>query len=88
MGLDNPVKLALVIIILLLVFGAKRLPEIGRSLGKSMREFKSATKGLADDVKDGLGDDEDDVSSAPQAKQADDTKTGKTPKGRAKRPAQ
>ena len=49
MGLDNPIKIALIIVVLLLVFGAKRLPEIGRSLGQSMREFRSATKGLHDD---------------------------------------
>ena len=33
MGLDNPLHIAFLVVILLLVFGAKRLPEIGRSLG-------------------------------------------------------
>ncbi len=33
MGLDNPIHLAFLLMILLLVFGAKRLPEMGRSLG-------------------------------------------------------
>jgi sec-independent protein translocase protein TatA len=45
MGLDNPVHLALLVVILLLVFGAKRLPEIGRSLGSGMREFKQSISG-------------------------------------------
>ncbi len=45
MGLDNPVHLALLVVILLLVFGAKRLPEIGRSLGSGMREFKQSIGG-------------------------------------------
>jgi sec-independent protein translocase protein TatA len=40
MGLDNPLHIAILVVILLLVFGAKRLPEIGRSLGSGMREFK------------------------------------------------
>lgn len=42
MGLDNPLHIAFLVVILLLIFGAKRLPEIGRSLGRGMREFKDS----------------------------------------------
>ncbi len=42
MGLDNPIHLMLLLVILLLVFGAKRLPEMGRSLGDGLRGFKDA----------------------------------------------
>jgi sec-independent protein translocase protein TatA len=42
MGLDNPLHIAFLVVILLVVFGAKRLPEIGRSLGSGMREFKDS----------------------------------------------
>jgi sec-independent protein translocase protein TatA len=45
MGLDNPIHLAFLLILLLLVFGAKRLPEMGRSLGSGMRGFKDALSG-------------------------------------------
>jgi sec-independent protein translocase protein TatA len=45
MGLDNPLHIAFLLIILLLVFGAKRLPEIGRSVGTGMREFKDSISG-------------------------------------------
>jgi sec-independent protein translocase protein TatA len=45
MGLDNPLHIAFIVVILLLVFGAKRLPEIGRSLGSGMREFKDSISG-------------------------------------------
>lgn len=45
MGLDNPLHIAFLVVILLLVFGARRLPEIGRSLGGGMREFKDAVTG-------------------------------------------
>ena len=45
MGLDNPLHIAFLVVILLLVFGAKRLPEIGRSLGSGMREFKDSVTG-------------------------------------------
>jgi sec-independent protein translocase protein TatA len=45
MGLDNPLHIAFLVVLLLLVFGAKRLPEIGRSLGSGMREFKQSVTG-------------------------------------------
>jgi sec-independent protein translocase protein TatA len=45
MGLDNPLHIAFLLIVLLLVFGAKRLPEMGRSLGSGMRGFKDTLSG-------------------------------------------
>jgi sec-independent protein translocase protein TatA len=42
-------ELVLILLVLLLVFGAKRLPEMGRSLGKGMREFKDSVSGLDED---------------------------------------
>lgn len=45
MGLDNPIHIAILLVILLLVFGAKRLPELGRSLGTGMRSFKESISG-------------------------------------------
>jgi sec-independent protein translocase protein TatA len=45
MGLDNPLHIAFLVVILLLVFGARRLPEIGRSLGGGLREFKHSING-------------------------------------------
>ncbi len=42
MGLDNPIHLAFLLVLVLLVFGAKRLPEMGRSLGEGMRGFKDS----------------------------------------------
>ncbi len=45
MGLDNPLHIAFLLLLLLLVFGAKRLPEMGRSLGEGLRGFKSTLNG-------------------------------------------
>jgi sec-independent protein translocase protein TatA len=45
MGLDNPLHIAFLLILLLLVFGAKRLPEMGRSLGSGLRGFKDSLSG-------------------------------------------
>ncbi len=44
-GLDNPLHIAFLLVILLLVFGAKRLPEMGRSLGSGLRGFKETISG-------------------------------------------
>ena len=44
-GLTQPWHIALILLIALLLFGGKRLPEIGRSLGTGMREFKDTIAG-------------------------------------------
>jgi len=48
-GLVSPGHLALVLLIALLVFGPRRLPELGRSLGGGMRSFKDAITGGEDE---------------------------------------
>ena len=45
MGLDNPLHIAFLLVIVLLVFGAKRLPEMGHSLGAGLRGFKDSLSG-------------------------------------------
>jgi sec-independent protein translocase protein TatA len=61
--------LIVILIVALLVFGPKRLPEIGRSLGKGMREFKDSISGSHDDEKAELpsrsGDESPPPSSTP-----------------------
>jgi sec-independent protein translocase protein TatA len=47
LGFSNPVHLIFLFVVLLLVFGAKRLPEMGRSLGSGMRGFKDSLNGEA-----------------------------------------
>ena len=48
LGLDNPVHLAIVLAVVLLLFGAKRVPEIGRSLGEGIRGFKDSITGAGE----------------------------------------
>ncbi len=43
-------ELMILLVVLLLIFGAKRLPEMGRSLGKGMREFKDSVTGVEEAV--------------------------------------
>ena len=41
----GPLELVLILLVVLLLFGAKRLPELGRSLGSGMKEFKDSVTG-------------------------------------------
>ena len=51
-GWIGPWELAILLIIVLLVFGPKRLPEMGRSLGRGMREFKNSVTGKDEDKRE------------------------------------
>jgi len=42
-------SLILIIIVALIIFGPKKLPEIGKAAGETLREFKKSTKDIADD---------------------------------------
>jgi sec-independent protein translocase protein TatA len=56
----GPTELIIVLVIALLVLGPKRLPEVGRSVGRGMREFKDSLSGI------GRDDDEDDAKPLKQ----------------------
>ncbi|MBV54799.1 MAG: twin-arginine translocase TatA/TatE family subunit [Candidatus Marinimicrobia bacterium] len=45
-------ELVVIVLVILLLFGAKRLPELARGLGKGIREFKGAVKDVEDDLDD------------------------------------
>lgn len=62
-GAVRPWHLAVVVIVLILLFGARKLPDAARSLGRSMRILKAETKGLMDD-----GKDKDDLAEKADAK--------------------
>jgi len=58
-GVLKPWHIIVLVVVLVLLFGAKRLPDAARSLGRSMRILKAETKGLVDDDKqhpDDLGE--------------------------------
>ncbi|MBO4160470.1 MULTISPECIES: Sec-independent protein translocase subunit TatA [Micromonospora] len=52
MGALKPWHIAVLVVVLILLFGAKRLPDAARSLGRSLRIIKAETKSLADDDRD------------------------------------
>ncbi len=61
----GPLEIIILLVIVLVVFGPKRLPDLGRSLGSGMREFKESITG-------GSKNDEDDAPSTITAARADE----------------
>ena len=51
MNMPGPLEILVILIVVLLLFGAKRLPEIGRSLGEGIKEFKKSIKGSDEEKK-------------------------------------
>ena len=66
----GPGELIIVLVIALIVLGPKRLPEVGRSVGKGMREFKDSLSGINLD-----DDDDDDGERKPLRQPAGSTKS-------------
>jgi len=60
----GPPEIILILLVLVLLFGAKKLPELARGSGRALRIFKSETKGLLDD-------DDDDSKKTDEQKQID-----------------
>lgn len=44
--------LILILILILIIFGPKKLPELGRAVGQTLKEFKTSTKELTNDIED------------------------------------
>ena len=68
-GIGLP-EILIFLVVVLLLFGASRVPEIGRSMGKGMREFKDAVSGRDDDERPAslprAPEDEENVASPPR----------------------
>lgn len=78
----GPMELLVIFLVILLLFGAKRIPEIARGLGKGIREFKGATRDIADEINSASRE----IDSPPRS----DRVSGTTPrsKSEAEKPAQ
>lgn len=57
-ALPTGVTILVVLVVLLLLFGGKKLPELARGLGKARREFKKASEEIEDEVKSAIEDEE------------------------------
>lgn len=56
----GPSEIAGILVVVLVLFGAKRLPELARSLGQGVKEFRKSVKEISEDV--------DDIESSPPPK--------------------
>lgn len=82
----TPMHMLIILVVVLIIFGPKRLPELGKSLGKGIKEFKKATT----DIQDKLGDEDTaakiekadtavkEPMQAPEAKVAPEPQSPKT----------
>ncbi|UBH08351.1 twin-arginine translocase TatA/TatE family subunit [Macrococcus armenti] len=52
LGFASPTILVFLGIVALIIFGPKKMPEFGRSMGETLKEFKNATNGIMDEDKD------------------------------------
>ena len=75
----GPMEIALIIVVLVLLFGARKIPELARSLGRASQEYKKAKEDFlkevnqpAEDVKDAVESDK----SAPAVASKDDKDSG------------
>jgi sec-independent protein translocase protein TatA len=57
----GPPEIFVILVLLLVLFGAKRLPELGRSIGQGMREFRKSMREISEDI------DESDPKSSPKS---------------------
>lgn len=52
LGAFGPWQIVLIVVVILLLFGGRKIPELMKGLGKGMKEFKDATKGEDDEKRD------------------------------------
>lgn len=63
----------MIFLVVLLFFGAKRLPDLFRSFGKSLKEFKNATSDIEDDIRTAMEEEPEKTKPAPSAAKTEAT---------------
>ena len=58
-GMPGGWELVIIVLVIILLFGAKKIPELAKGLGKGIREFKDASKEIKDEIQDGIKDDKE-----------------------------
>jgi len=65
-------EITIILVVFILLFGAKKLPELARGVGKSIKEFKKATSNIEDEVRNAI---EEEPESSPKSKAPSGDKT-------------
>lgn len=68
-------EIIVILVIALLLFG-RRLPEVGRSLGRGIVEFKKGVKGIEDDIRDDMDNADRDIERIPETQKREGFRTG------------
>ncbi|WP_269430692.1 twin-arginine translocase TatA/TatE family subunit [Salinicoccus sediminis] len=68
----GPTSMIVIAVVALIIFGPKKLPQFGRAMGSTLKEFKNATKGLASDDDD---DDDDDKNKKQKKIESQDAQS-------------
>ena len=58
-GMPGGPEWLIIILFVIIFFGAKKIPELAKGLGKGIREFKDATKGVKEEIEEGLKPEDD-----------------------------
>lgn len=53
-GMPGGWELVIIVLVIILLFGAKKIPELAKGLGKGIREFKDASKEIKDEIQEGI----------------------------------
>ena len=70
MWTPGPLEIIIILVIVLIVFGPKRLPDLGKSLGRGMREFKDSVTGKdKDELQEGSADKPEPTTVTPASEQ-------------------
>lgn len=56
-GMPGGWELVVIVLVVVLLFGAKKIPELAKGLGKGIREFKDASKEIKDEIQEGIKED-------------------------------
>lgn len=70
----GPLEITLIILLVLIFFGPRRLPEMARSFGQAIQEFKKASRNVQKEITTALESEEEPSRPVPK-KSSDDTKT-------------
>lgn len=79
MGSLGPTELIIIFGIILLLFGAKKLPELARGLGRGIREFKDATNEISDEIKNADYEPKRELSQEQEQAAASESQQSKNP---------
>lgn len=76
----GPGEILLIFLLVIVLFGAKRLPELARSMGRSIKEFKHATQGLRDEFDMNKIDDTPSSKASPRKREESEDKESESQK--------